>query len=471
MVSWRLSVIAFYSICRLHASRPRSGRLDFPPAAWQTRLAIFSEEPIMRILLAYGREGLGLELPDTAAVHVIEPAYPPPLADEAAALRAALRSPVAGPSLRQRVRRDDTVAVVFSDITRPTPNDRLLPPLLEELAAAGVADHRITLINALATHRPQTGDELDRMLGRAITARYRIVQHDAHDEAQLLPAAVNRSGRTVRVNRHYFEASVRILSGFIEPHLFAGFSGGPKAVLPGVADAESILDNHGPAMIAHPGATWAVTEGNPVWEEMRDVALATAPAFLLNVALDRARRITGVFAGDLLPAHRAGVEFVRRTALRPVPAPFDIVITTNSGYPLDLNLYQAVKGMSAAAGIVRPGGDILLAAECSEGLPNPSPFKDLLWAAASPAALLERIRTPGFRCADSWQAQILAQVRSRAAVHVYAGGLSDEEVRRAHLTPCRNIEATVARLLERQSDATIAVLPEGPQSVPFVIGG
>ena len=423
----------------------------------------------MRIQLAYGRDGLWLDLPDDGA-QVIEPAHPLPVADETEALRAALRRPAAGPPLRARIRPADTVAVVFSDITRPTPNDRLLPPLLEEIEAAGVPSGRITLVNALATHRPQTDEELARMLGPDVVRRYRVVQHDAHDDRALRPVIPNRAGRMVRVNRAYLEASVRILTGFIEPHLFAGFSGGPKAVLPGVADAESVLDNHGPAMLADPRATWAVTESNPVWEEMRSVAEATDPAFCLNVTLDRSRRITGVFAGDLRAAHAAGVEFVRRTALRPVAAPFDIVVTTNSGYPLDLNLYQSVKGMSAAARIVRAGGDIVLAAECSEGLPDHGRYGQLLAEAASPAALLERILSPGFRCADSWQAQIQAQIQEKATVHVFAGGLSDAALRRAHVTPCRSVEETVARLRRQNPSATIAVLPEGPQTVPFVTG-
>jgi len=299
-----------------------------------------------RLQLAYGPAGLWIELPEDALVTVIEPQFVPGLADEQAAITAALRSPVGTSPLRQLVRPADTVAVVFSDLTRPMPNDRVLPPLLDELALAGVPDEQIVLINALGTHRPQTEAELTRMLGSEVVDWYRIVQHDAWDDESLIEVGRNQAGRLVRVNRAYMEASVRILTGFIEPHFFAGFSGGPKAVLPGIADIEAILDNHGATMIAHPKATWAVTEacpersrrGNPIWEEILAVAQSTAPTFLLNVALNRDREITGVFAGDLVAAHRAGVAFVRQTAMQPVPEPFDIVITSNSGYPLDLNL-------------------------------------------------------------------------------------------------------------------------------------
>jgi nickel-dependent lactate racemase len=348
------------------------------------------------------------------------------------------------------------------------PNDRVLPVLLEELARAGVPDNHVVLVNALGTHRPQTEDELKIMLGEAVVNRYPIVQHNAWEEATLAPVGKNRAGRTVRVNRTYLEASVRILTGFIEPHFFAGFSGGPKAVLPGIADVDSILDNHGATMLADPQATWTVTEGNPLWEEMLEIALLTRPTFLLNVTLNQARRITGVFAGDLIKAHQAGCEFARRHALRKVAQPFDIVITSNSGYPLDLNLYQAVKGMSAAARIVKPGGVIIMAAECWDGLPNHGEFKRLLWEASSPEEILARIMTPGFRCHDQWEAQILAQIRQKARVYLYTDGLTEEEIRRSHVLPCPSVEKTVKELLRSNPQATIAVLPDGPQTVPTV---
>ncbi len=424
----------------------------------------------MRIRLAYGRDGLVTDLPDEAPISVIEPRFLPGLPDERAAILQALRAPRGTRPLRELVRPQDTVAVVFSDLTRPMPSDRVLPPLLEELAGAGVPDGQIVLINALGTHRPQTSSELRRMLGDGLVDRYRIVQHGAADRDNLLPVATNGAGRPVRVHRAYVEASFRILTGFIEPHMFAGFSGGPKAVLPGIADADSILDNHRPALIAHPCATWAVTEGNPIWEEMLAVALASRPDFLLNVTLNQRRQITGVFAGDLVEAHRAGVASVRDTALQPVSEPFDLVITSNSGYPLDLNLYQAVKGMSAAAQIVRPDGDVIVVTQCWDGIPDHGEYKRLLWAADTPEDLLQTVMAPSFRCHDQWEAQIQAQVQRRARVHVYSDGLSDEDLRRALVLPCRSIPDTVARIRRQNPTATVAVLPDGPQTVPYVPG-
>jgi nickel-dependent lactate racemase len=350
------------------------------------------------------------------------------------------------------------------------PNDRVLPPLLDELALAGVPDSKITLLNALGTHRPQTETELRQMLGREVAGRYLIVQHDAWADSGLVPVAANSEGRQVRVSRAYMDASVRMLTGFIEPHFFAGFSGGPKAVLPGIADIESILDNHGPGMIADPNATWTVTYGNTIWEEMLAVARSTEPAFLLNVTLNQKRQITGVFAGDLEEAHRAGVDFARRATMQAVNNAFDIVITSNSGYPLDLNLYQSVKGMAAAARIVLHGGDIIVAAECWDGIPDHGEYKSLLWGADSPQDLLDQVMVPGFRCHDQWEAQAQAQIQLKARVHVYADGLSDEDLRSALVVPCRSIEDTVAEIRSRNPSATIAVLPDGPQTVPYVSG-
>jgi nickel-dependent lactate racemase len=422
----------------------------------------------MQIKLAYGHEGLWVDLPDSANIEVIEPLFVPGLANETEAIRAVLRSPVGTPPLRSLVASGDSVAVVFSDITRPMPNDRVLPVLLAELAEAGVQDQSIVLINGLASHRKQTEEELALMLGAEIARRYPIIQHDAWDETALVPVAANRTGRMVKINRHYLEARVRILTGFIEPHFFAGFSGGPKAVLPAIADIDAIMDNHNAVMIADDRSTWAVTHGNPIWEEMASIASATHPTFNLNVTLNKNKEITAVFGGEMFASHAAGADYVRRKAMQPVQQAFDIVITSNSGYPLDLNLYQAVKGMSAAAQIVKEGGDIIIAAECWDGIPSHGQYARLLREADSLESLYARIMTPGFRSPDQWQVQVQAKIEKKARVHVFAGGLSDQELLDAKVIPCRSIEKTVAEILAQKPDAKIGILPEGPQTVPYL---
>ncbi len=421
----------------------------------------------MRVKLAYGRHGLEVDLPDD--VEVIRPRFIPGLPDEAAGLREALRAPIESPPLHELVRPGDTVMVVHTDITRATPNARLLPVLLEELELAGIARADISLLNGLGTHRPQTEAELRSLLGDWIVENYRCLQHDCNDDKNLVSLGETSHGHPVRVNRFYLESSTRILTGFIEPHFFAGFSGGPKAILPSLAGRESVFTNHGLRMISNPNARWGVTEGNPIWEEMRQVALLTKPTFLLNVTLNANQEITGIFAGDMMAAHGQGTSFVRENAMVKVEMPFDVVITTNSGYPLDQNLYQSVKGMKAADQIVREGGTIVIATACEDGIPNHGLYGALLAEADTPLDVLDMISRPGFSAQDQWQVQIQAQIQQRADVHVYSDGLTDDQIRGALFTPCRDIERTVAVLREKYGPGMrLCVLPEGPQTIPYL---
>ncbi len=429
----------------------------------------------MKIHLAYGKDGLDVELPDTLDVTVIEPRFVPGLPNPQDALRAALCAPIAAPPLRARVKPTDRVGVVFSDITRATPHGLILPAVLDELAH--VPPEQITLFCALGTHRPNTEDELRTMFAMSgtpeIAARlldgYRIVQNDSFDPATQTCIGTTGRGHEVWLNREIAACDVKVLTGFIEPHFFAGFSGGGKALMPGMAGQRTVLGNHDAGMIANPNATWGITRGNPIWEEVMEVAHMAGGTFLVNVTLNKHKELTGVFAGDLDKAHAAGCAFVQQTAMVPVPRPFDMVITTNSGYPLDLNLYQAVKGMSAAAKVVREGGTILCAAECWDGIPDHGLYGQLLREATSPRQLLDRILSPGFLAQDQWQAQIQAQIQLKADVLLYADYLTDEQIRASLLTPCRDIPAAVQQLVARNGpQTTLCVLPEGPQTIPYV---
>ncbi len=421
----------------------------------------------MRIRLAYGKTGLPLTLRDSLNVTIVEPIFVLGLPEPSAQLRAALNHPIAAPPLRAVVRPGERVGVVFSDITRPTPNTLILPPVLEELAQ--VPGAQVTLFNALGTHRPNTEAELRMMLGDAIVDRCRIVQNNAFDPATQTRVGLTSRGHETWLNAELMACDVKVLTGFIEPHFFAGFSGGGKAIMPGMAGQRTVLGNHDAGMIADPRATWGITVGNPIWEEVREVAHQAGRLFLVNVTLNRNKAITGIFAGNLDQAHAAGCAFVQRSAMAPVRQPFDIVITTNSGYPLDLNLYQAVKGMSAAGQVVRPGGAIIIASDCWDGIPNHGLYGQLLREAASPRELLDRITAPGFLEQDQWQAQVQAQIQLKADVYVRSHNLTAGQIRSALLKPCHRIEDTVEELLGRYGeDATLCVLPEGPQTIPYV---
>ena len=420
----------------------------------------------MEVNLLYGRNGKQVNLPDDRT-EVILPKEIAAIEDEAAALRQALRNPIGSPALRDLVGPSDQVAIVFSDITRPMPYDRILPVLLEELSQ--VPDDRIVFVNATGTHRPNTPEELVEILGEGVVRRFRIVQHDCRDQDRLVRVGRTSRGNELWVNRTYMESSVRILTGFIEPHLFAGFSGGPKAVLPGIAAATTIYSNHGVDMIGHAGSGFARTHGNPIWEEMMEAALLTEPTFILNITQTPARRITGVFAGDLERAHAAGVEFVKEYSLAQVDEPFEIVLTTAGGYPLDINMYQSVKGIAVTENIIKPGGSIILASACQEGLPAYGEYRDIVKMADSPDELLEILRRPGFHMQDQWDVQIQAQLCKAAHLYIYSEGLTDAEIRQAMGYPCRDIESKIDELLKTYGpEARIAVLPAGPLCVPSV---
>lgn len=421
----------------------------------------------MKINLAYGKKGLALDFPDAWNVQVLEPEFHAPLPQPEDALASALEHPIGTPPLRDLVHATDRVGIIVNDLTRATPNPILLRAIFKQLDF--IPPEQFRLLIALGTHRPMTEAELDDMLGKEITARFPIVQNNAFDPTSQVKLGKTAQGHEIWLNRELMACDVKILTGFIEPHFFAGFSGAGKAIMPGMAGLETILDNHCAANISHPNATWGRTWGNPIWEEIRDVARKAQATFLLNVTLNRDKAITGVFAGDLDQAHASGVEFVRRTAMAPVAEPFDIVVGTNSGYPLDLNLYQAVKGMSAASQIVRQGGVILLAAACWDGIPDHGHFRELLEQAAGPAELLQRVLQPGFKMQDQWEAQVQAQILQKARVYLYTDHLSDDQIRSALLEPCHDILKTIQSLMpEFAGHPKICVLPEGPQTIPYL---
>lgn len=423
----------------------------------------------MQIKLAYGKAGLNLNLPDQLDVKVIAPIFVPGLEDARAALAGALAKPIGTPPLREQVRPGMRIGVIFSDITRATPHELILPAVLSDLAAAGIAREDITLFDALGTHRRNSDSELKGMLGDELVRSYRLVQNDAFDATTQTCIGVSSRGHEIWLNRELMACDFKILTGFIEPHFFAGFSGGGKAIMPGMAGQKTVLGNHDAKMIGNPNATWGITRGNPIWDEITEVAKRAGPTFLVNVTMNRDKQITGVFAGDLEQAHEVGCAFAKRTAMAPTPEPFDCVITTNSGYPLDLNLYQSVKGMSAAAQIVRPGGDIIIAAECWDGIPDHGLYGQLLRDSADPQALLDMICAPGFLKQDQWQAQIQAQIQLKADVYVHSDYLTPEQIESALFKPCVSIEETVAELVRKYGEhPSVCVIPEGPQTIPYL---
>jgi len=422
----------------------------------------------VRVKLDYGTDGLDVELPDER-VTVIEPVPRPEVADPRAALLEAIRAPIEGQTLGEIARAGQKVAISVCDVTRAQPRALMLEALFEEMPDIRPED--VTILIATGTHRANTPEELERMLGREILDRYRVVNHDSRDPSRLARVGSTSTGVQVFLNRAFLDADVRITTGFVEPHFFAGFSGGPKMVAPGLAGLETVMTLHDARHIGDPRATWGIIDGNPVHDDVREIARMVRVHFALDVTLNREQQITAAFAGDVFAEHRAACARARETAMREVPTPFDVVVTTNSGYPLDQNLYQSVKGMSAAAKIVKPGGTIISAAECRDGLPLHGSYGAVLASAADPGALLAMIKAPGYAVPDQWQVQVQAQIQLKADVLVKTSGLAPDAVRAAHFTPIDDVgESVRASLARAGGDATLCVLPQGPQTIPYLAG-
>ncbi|WP_018924875.1 nickel-dependent lactate racemase [Salsuginibacillus kocurii] len=418
----------------------------------------------MNVSLLYGKENLDINVPDDSKV--IEPQHIDGKVDQKQAVAEALRQPLGTPPLKEMVKKTDKVAIVISDITRPTPNHILVPALIEELSH--VPHEQFVIINGTGTHRDQTHEEFEQMLGKWTANNIRVINNHCHEKSELSMVGKSEYGCDVYLNKEYVEADFRITTGFIEPHFFAGFSGGPKGNMPGIAGIETILTFHNARMIGDPKATWGNMKDNPVQDMTREVNRMCPPHFILNVTLNGEKEITEVFAGELFAAHDKGCAYAKEHAMAPCEERFDVVITSNSGYPLDQNLYQAVKGMSAAQKIVKEGGKIIVAAECSDGIPNHGNFAEIFTMANSPQELLDMINDPSFEMFDQWQVQKQAVIQVWANVEVHSK-LSEEQVKQAMLTPCENIEESLENLQSTYgTDMSVAVLPQGPLTIPYV---
>jgi nickel-dependent lactate racemase len=391
------------------------------------------------------------------------------LASPVSAIEAALDAPIGSAPLEELARGRDSAAISVCDITRPAPNRVVLPPVLARLERAGIPRERITILIATGLHRPATEAEILDICGEAVAERYRVVNHNARALSEHRHLGTTGSGTPVYVDERFVSAALRVTLGFIEPHLMLGFSGGRKLVAPGLAAQETIKILHSPKFMRDRLAVEGSIEDNPLHRELLEIARMARHDFLVDVALGRGtggstgggRPICGVFAGDPVAAHHQGVEFVAEVMLETLDEPVDAVITTSAGYPLDLTFYQAIKGVTAAAHIVKPGGKILLLAACEEG-PGAPEFSRMLQDNPSDRDFLGRI-TDAPVTIDQWQLEKLALVTQKAQVLFYAPGLPREYHAslwgRAFPTAASAVEALLASL---SPDATVAVIPEGP---------
>ncbi len=423
----------------------------------------------MQIRLDYGRTGLTVELPNDIDLSVLDPRPVAPLGEPAAAVAAALAQPISAPPLATLARGRRDAVVVISDKTRPIPYGVVLPPLLAALEAGGIARERIEILVATGLHRANTAEELAAMTSPAIVAGTRIRNHVARDAAQHVHLGRTTRGTEMWIDRGYVEAELKIVTGLIEPHLMAGYSGGRKAVAPGCAGVDTMRSLHGAAMLEAaigPG----LLDGNPFHAELVGIARHVGVDFMCDVTIDRQRRLTGVYAGDLEAAHAAGVRTVEAHVAVQVDRPADIVITSAAGFPLDDTYYQSIKGLVAALNVVRRGGTIILAAAITEGVGS-SEFTRLLDETPTPEAFMARITSPGFFTIDQWMLQHLCQVRRKAEVIVVSHGLTATAHGNLLAATAPTVEDALARCRHRYGARPhVAVLPEGPYVLPTVRG-
>ncbi|HUI11037.1 MAG TPA: nickel-dependent lactate racemase [Bacteroidota bacterium] len=418
----------------------------------------------MKIRIAFGREGMEIDVPDRNLAGVLEMGHAAPLAEPENELERQLLEPLGGPPLADLARRADTACVVVSDVTRPVPNKVLLPPVLRTLEEKGIGRENIVILVATGLHRQSTPAELGAMLGPRVCSDYRVVDHRAAVLGEQRFLGLTARKTPVYIDREYCDADLKITTGFIEPHLMAGFSGGRKLVAPGCAGEMTIKALHSPAFLEDPGCCEGSIEANPLHRELLEIAVMAGHDFIVNVSLNQDGTITGLFAGDPEEAHRRGMAFVRDAVRATIPDPADIVITTSAGYPLDLTYYQAVKGMTAALPVVRQGGMLIIAAKCEEGLGSPS-FTSMATSFRTVDAFVATIMANPV-VTDQWQLEECARAARKAEIVLVSPTVAERHGGALFIRTVSTVgEALEDGLRRFGPDARVAVIPKGPYTL------
>ena len=415
----------------------------------------------MKARFSFGKSGIDVSVPDSYRTQVILSQTAQALEDELGALNAALDAPIGCAPLAEIAAGKKTAAISVCDITRPAPNWLTLPPVLERLHAAGIPAERVTILIATGLHRGATEEEINTIVGPEIASKYRIVSHDAKALAEHRFLGQTGRGTPVYIDERFAAADLHITLGFIEQHLMAGFSGGRKLVAPGLAAQETIKVLHSPRFMREPLATEGSIAQNPLHADLLEIARMVRHDFMLDVTLTQERKISGVFAGDPVQAHAAGVAFVERTCLERLDEPVDAVITSAAGYPLDLTFYQIVKGVTAAAHMVKAGGRILIVAQCAEGVGSPE-FARKLASLRSFRSFLDEIHSAPVEV-DQWQLEKLALVGEKYELSFFTPGVTRGQLGFLGESSFSTlVEAVAATLAGLPDDASVAMVPEGP---------
>ena len=423
------------------------------------------ENKYNEVQLAYGKKGYKLKVP--ANFDVIEPKFIKEVGSAKEEISKALLSPINSKPLRSLLEGKNDIAISVCDITRAQPRKVVIETIVEHIKDL-IPISNIKILIATGTHRANTKDELIEMLGKDIVETLNVINHVCDDKESLIELPTSIDDVNVLLNKHWVNADFRITTGFVEPHFFAGFSGGSKLVAPGLAGLKTIMKLHNYKRLNNPNSIWGEVEKNPIQQDVRKIAKETGVDFTLDVALNRDQKITNVFSGDLIDSHNEACNFARETAMVQVSQPYDLVITSNSGYPLDQNLYQTVKGLSAASQIVKDNGEILCLSECSDGIPSHGKFYSLLSEFSDPEQVEGMLSDPNFHCQDQWQVQILSQIAKKSNINLYTEGLSDKEIKNAFMFNAPDPQKFIDQKVKENTNIRGCVLPEGPITIPVL---
>ena len=422
----------------------------------------------MRVALNYGKGKLSVELADNWSVSVIAKKPMPVLPDPGAAIEAVLATPVDAPALIEAARGRKTACILICDITRPVPNGLIVPPLVRGLLAASLAPEGITVLVATGLHRPNEGEELAEVVGdRWVLETVDVANHFARNDEDHVDVGTTSRGTRVALDRRFIDADIRIATGLVEPHFMAGYSGGRKVIAPGVAHRDTITTFHSARFMEDPRAANCVLEGNPLHEDQLEIMDMIGGALAVNAVIDDERRLAFVNYGEVVASHLEAVAFSRRYAEVAVPERFPTVVTSAAGYPLDKTYYQTVKGMVGPLDILEPGGDLIIASACSEGVGSTdyvAAQQRLL--ARGPDGFLSDIQGKSHAAVDEWQTEMQLKSMRRGTVHLYSDGLAGADRDLTGVRMIESLDRSIAESVARASEPRVAVIPEGPYVVP-----
>ncbi len=425
----------------------------------------------MIIELEYGEDKLKVEINEKNLLHIITSKPLKALENPRQSLIQNIRNPIGSLPIPAKVKGKKKICIVISDSTRAVPTKLILEALLQELANSGIPKEFITILIATGLHRPNLGDELIKLIGSEILDHYNVVNHYARDRESCEFLGKTKRGTPIIINKIFIESDFKILTGLIEPHFMAGFSGGRKAVCPGISYVEMFRHFHGPDILESPESAYGVLEGNPFHEESTEIAKKSKVDFIVNVTINKNKEVTGIFCGDLEKAFYAGAKFCMDASRCQISQEADIVLTTGGGLPLDATLYQTVKGMVGAVPAVKKGGMIIIASECNEKIGSPE-FVEIIEQEADHDEFMKKIKRKDYFKIDQWEFEELVKARKKAEIYLYSSCIlaSSFKIPPSTLRVVNSVEEAIEIGLGKYGrNAKISVIPEGPYAIPVKV--